>query len=221
LYVYDMRKPHNLRIGNKEFEGVSEFKYLGNIIENNNGNDRCIKERIQTGNKAYYANLQMLKSKIISRRPKLQIYKTLIRPVVTCGAETWTLTAAEENALKRFERKVLGKIYGSVVDKGVWRIRYNNELCKLMGGENIVRFIKAQRIQWLDHVERMDETAVPKRVLKGKLYATRKIGRPRIRWLEDVIADLRRMGISGWTEKARNRDQWRRIVEEAKAHPGL
>ena len=43
----------------------------------------------------------------------------------------------------------------------------------------------------------------------------------RIRWLEDLIADLRRMGISGWMEKARNKDQWRRIVEEAKAHPGL
>ena len=76
-------------------------------------------------------------------------------------------------------------------------------------------------MQWLGHVERMDETAMPKRVLKGKLYATRRIGRPRIRWLEDVIADLRRMGIGGWMEKARNRDQWRRIVEEAKFHPGL
>ena len=43
----------------------------------------------------------------------------------------------------------------------------------------------------------------------------------RIRWLEDLIADLRRMGISGWMEKVRNRDQWRGIVEEAKAHPGL
>jgi len=41
----NMRKPHDLRIGNKELEGVSEFKYLGNIIENNNRNDRCIKER--------------------------------------------------------------------------------------------------------------------------------------------------------------------------------
>jgi hypothetical protein len=84
-----------------------------------------------------------------------------------------------------------------------------------MGGEYIVRFIKAQRIQWLGHVERMDETAMPKRVLKGKLYATRRIGRPKIRWLEDVIADLRRMGISGRMEKERNRDQWRRVVEEA------
>jgi len=67
----------------------------------------------------------------------------------------------------------------------------------------------------------MGETAMSKRVLKGKLYATRRIGRPRIRWLEDVIGDLRRIGISGWMEKARNRDKWRRVVEEAKAHPGL
>ena len=73
----NMRKPHNLRIGNKEFEGVSEFKYLGNIIENNNRKDRCIKEIIQTGNKAYYANLQMLKSKIISRRSKLQMRRSV------------------------------------------------------------------------------------------------------------------------------------------------
>ena len=63
-----------------------------------------------------------------------------------------------------------------------------------------------QRIQWLGHVERMDETAMPKRMLKGKLYQTRRIGGHRIRWLEDVIADLRRMAISGWMEKARNRD---------------
>jgi hypothetical protein len=124
-----------------------------------------------------------------------------------------------------FERKVLRKIYGPVMDKGVWRIRYNSELCGLMGGEDIVRFIKAQRIQWLGHVEKVDETATPKRVLKGKLYATRRIGRSRIRWLEDVIAGLRRMGISGWMKKTRNRDQWKRIVEEAKAkakvHSGL
>jgi hypothetical protein len=66
----------------------------------------------------------------------------------------------------------------------------------------------------------MDEMAMPKRVLKGKLYAKRRIGRPRLRWTDDVTDDLRKMGIRGCTERARNRDQWRLIVKEAKAHPG-
>jgi hypothetical protein len=140
---------------------------------------------------------------------------------VTYGAETWTLTLTEENALRRFETKVLRKVYGPVMDKGVRRIRYNFELCRFMGGKDIVRFIKAQRIQWLGHVERMDEVAMPKRVLKGKLYAKRRIGRPRLRWTDDVTDDIRKMGIRGWTERARNRDQWRLIVKEAKAHSRL
>jgi hypothetical protein len=39
--------------------------------------------------------------------------------------------------------------------------------------------------------------------------------------MDDVTDDLRRMGIRNWTEKARNRDQWRLTIEEAKVHPGL
>jgi hypothetical protein len=62
---------------------------------------------------------------------------------------------------------------------------------------------------------------MPKRVLKGKLYTKRRIGRPSSRWTDDVTEDQRKMGIRGWTGKARNRDKWRLIVKEAKAHPGL
>jgi hypothetical protein len=113
---------------------------------------------------------------------------------------------AEENALRRFERKVRRKIHGQVMDNGVWRIRYNSELHRFMGGEDIVRFIRGQRTQRLGHVERMDETAMPKRVLKGKLCAKRRIGRPTLRWMDDVTDDLRRMGIRSWTENARNRN---------------
>jgi hypothetical protein len=54
--------------------GVSSFKYLGNMINNDNRNDNCVKERIQAGNRAYFANLRTLKSKIISRAAKLQVY---------------------------------------------------------------------------------------------------------------------------------------------------
>jgi hypothetical protein len=85
----------------------------------------------------------------------------------------------------------------------------------------ILSFLIILIIQWLGLVKRMDEMAMPKRVLKGKLHAKSRIGRPRLRWMDDVIDDLRKMGIRGWTEKARNRDQWRLLVKEAKAHTRL
>jgi hypothetical protein len=37
-----------------------------------------------------------------------------------------------------------------------------------------VRFIKAQRLRWLGHVERMLETQMPKRILKGRLDKKKK-----------------------------------------------
>jgi len=79
------------------------------------------------GNKAYYANRQLVNSSLISRSSKLQIYRMLVRPVVTYGSESWTLTMEEERALEVFERKILRKIYGPVKENGLWRIGRNDE----------------------------------------------------------------------------------------------
>jgi hypothetical protein len=90
-----------------------------------------------------------------------------------------------------------------------------------MKGEDIVKFIKAQRIRWLGHVKRMKAEAMPIRIMEGRLFTGRRKGRPRLRWMDDVVADLRVMKIKQWTEKAEYREQWRQVVKEAKAHPGL
>jgi hypothetical protein len=92
---------------------------------------------------------------------------------------------------------------------------------RIIKGENTVRFIKSQRIRWLGHIERMQDNAIPKKMLYGKLYATKRRGRPKMRWLEDVTMDLRKMGVNEWRDRARDRETWRRIAEETKAHSGL
>jgi hypothetical protein len=67
----------------------------------------------------------------------------------------------------------------------------------------------------------MQDTAIPKKMLYGKLYETRRKGRPKTRWLDDVSTNLRKMGINEWRGRARDRDVWKHIGMEAKAHPRL
>jgi len=119
------------------------------------------------------------------RSAKMQIYKTLLRPVVTYGSETWTLTKSDENLLRIFERKILQKAYGPI-----WRIRNNEELNRSINGEDIVKFIKAQRIRWVGHVKRMEVGAMPRKAMEGRLFVGRRKGRPRLRWMDNVVADL-------------------------------
>ena len=49
------------------------------------------------------------------------MYKSLIRPVVSYGAEAWTLTEKEKQALLIFERKIFRRIYGPKYEKGEWK----------------------------------------------------------------------------------------------------
>jgi hypothetical protein len=67
-------------------------------------------------------------------------------------SEDWTLTDRDKH-LRIFERRILGKMFGSVKNKdGFWRIRMNYEIKELIGNAYIVRFIRSRRIAWLDLV---------------------------------------------------------------------
>jgi hypothetical protein len=79
----------------------------------------------------------------------------------------------EEKALLIYERKIFRRIYGAKYGDGEWKIRMNRELEKLNNGKNIVKWIKGQRISWLDHLERMEEDRMPKKIFTQELEWTR------------------------------------------------
>jgi hypothetical protein len=105
----------------------------------------------------------MLKNRYINRGAKMQICKTLFRPVVTCGCESWAMKKEDENILRRFERKIIRRIYGPVRQGRKWRIRNSEEIYNIIRKKYIVRFAKARRISLIGHVERMEDSRMPKR----------------------------------------------------------
>jgi len=53
------------------------------------------------------------------------------------------------------------------------------------------------------------------------LEGTRRRGRPRKRWKEEVERDLQVLGVRRWRELVADRKKWKDIVRQAKAHRGL
>jgi len=105
------------------------------------------------------------------------------------------LLAKDENNLRIFERQILRKTFGPVNFDSVWRIRNNMETDNLIVGADIVRFIEAPRIKWLGHIQRMDQARPTRKPLDWKPMGTRPVGKPRQRWQEDVMKDLKKLKV--------------------------
>jgi hypothetical protein len=88
-------------------------------------------------------------------------------------------------------------------------------------GENIVKWIKGQKISWLGHLERMEEDRIPKKIFTQELGGTRRRGRPRKGWKEEVERNLQVLGVRRWRELVADRQKRKDIVRETKAHSGL
>ena len=69
--------------------------------------------------------------------------------------------------------------------------------------------------------ERMEEDRMPKKIFTQELEGTRKRGRPRKGWKEEVERDLRVLGVRRWRELVADRKKWKDIVRQANAHKGL
>ena len=89
------------------------------------------------------------------------------------------MTKKEEQAVLIFERKIFRRVYGHKYENGEWYSRTNRELEEMSKGENIVKWIKGQRISWLGHLERMEGDRMPKKIFIQELEGTRRRGRPR------------------------------------------
>ena len=114
----------------------------------------------------------------------------------------------EERRLRLFEGRVLRRIFGSKRDEvtGKWRKLHSEELNDLYSSPGIVRVIKPRRMRWAGHIARMGERRGVNMILVGKPEGKRPLGRPRLRWEDNIKMDLQEVECGG-VNLAQDRDR--------------
>jgi hypothetical protein len=127
---------HGVKIVNRSFE----VQIFGNNINRSN-TGRYYEQTIQ--GMLPTIRFSPLTSRLLSRKVKVNIYKTIILPVVLYGCEICSLTLREDHTLRVFENRVLRRIFGPKRDEVTeWRKLHNEELHILYSSTNIIRQIK-------------------------------------------------------------------------------
>jgi hypothetical protein len=100
--------------------------------------------------------------------------------------------------------RVLRRVFGPKreVVTGEWRKLHNEELHDLYSLPNILRVVKSRGMRWAGHVARMGEDRGVQRVLVGKPVEKRPLGRPRLRWEDNIrwiFRKLEEVVGTGWS----------------------
>jgi hypothetical protein len=91
---------YDMKIANRSFENVAQFKYLGMTARNQNLIQEEIKRRLNVGHACYHSVQKLLFSYLLSKNIKIKIYKTIILHMVLYLCETWSLILREEHRLR-------------------------------------------------------------------------------------------------------------------------
>ena len=111
---------------------------------------------------------------------------------------------------------MIDAIFGPKYENGIWRIKTNQELDEIIKRKNIINFIRAQRLSWLGHIERMQVTRMVKAIYSWKPISRSPIGRQKSCWEDDVRKDIQKIKVPNWKTLAQDRRKWEELVKKAK-----
>ena len=144
-----------------QLKQVETFKYLGVTISAKWDSEEAVRARVRAAWMRWREISGVICDKKMPRKLKVRLYKTVIRPIILYGAETWTMNKKEEKILETTEMRMLRRIRGVTRTD---RMR-NQDLRNELGISNIKDKVREKRLGWYGHVQRMEEDNHVRRIV--------------------------------------------------------
>ena len=141
--------------GDKEAENQWRSKYLGSIFQADGDQMHDVQTRIARAKQRFGKMRHIWSNKILHQNLRLRLYKSSVCSILTYGSETWTLTAEVKAALNGANASMV-----SIITE-----RSNREEAAEGKTFDLVKWIRARRLQWLGHTLRMTEERKVKQVI--------------------------------------------------------
>ena len=144
---------------------------------------------------------------------KGKVYKTVIRPAMLYGAETWATTKRQEKRIEVTEMRMLRWMCGVTC-----KDKIRNE--HIRGTKRVAQASKQiteRRLNWYGHVMRRDGEHILRKVLRADIPGKRKRGQPKTRWKYSCQRYLKSTGLRAGEET--DRAMWIKKIISYTGHP--
>ena len=141
---------------------------------------------------------------------KLKVYKAVVLPTLLYAFKTWTVYQRHAKKLNHFHLNCLREIR--------WQDMFpDTEVLKKAKMQSVHTLLKLAQLGWTDHVTRMPDERLPKKVLYGELQeGKRSQGGQKKRYKDTLKASLKDFNIPTefWEQAAQDRTKWRCLINK-------
>ena len=198
------REPVNI-LG-EELETVTHFKYLGTSMEEEGGMETEITKRVGAGWRNWKKCSGVLCDRRMPVKLKGKVYKTVSRPAMLYGAETWATTKRQEKRIEVTEMRMLRWMCGVTRKDKIRNEHIRGTTRVAQASKKIIE----RRFIWYGHVMRRDGEHKLRKVMRAVIPGKMKRGRPKTRWKDACQRDLQTTGLRAGEET--DRAMWRRKI---------
>ena len=212
----------SLPVAGENVDVVETFTYLGSVIHRSTSCEAEVNRRLGLASGAMNSlDKSVWRSRHLSRRTKVRVFRSLVMPVLLYSCEAWTLTADLRRRLDSFATSSLRRILGYRWQDYV----SNQEVLDRAGMGRVTCLIRERQLRFYGHVVRFPMDDPAHRILYAKDPAgwNRRRGRPKLSWLAQLGGHMKdwSMGPAQARTVARNKPrEWSKRVGAAKCRCG-